>query len=145
MSLCPFTVRECRYDCDPTCRMNEILLETESRLHQLSEDHSHCEDLKHELGERASRAEGRLDKVLSAIRKCAGESEWDVIGKVPSSDCCSECRGSQFGGKPGYLDEPGHAPECWRRFAFMDGWDHEIEEDAAAGKLDRLVEIGALK
>jgi chromosome segregation ATPase len=31
-----------------------------SRLHQLSEDHSHCEDLLHELGARASSAENRL-------------------------------------------------------------------------------------
>jgi chromosome segregation ATPase len=34
-----------------------------SRLHQLSEDHSHCEDLLHELGARASSAENRLHSV----------------------------------------------------------------------------------
>jgi len=32
----------------------------QSRLHQVSEDHSHCEELLHELGARASTAEGRL-------------------------------------------------------------------------------------
>jgi chromosome segregation ATPase len=35
----------------------------ESKLHQLSEDHSHCEDLLHELGSRASSAESRLHSV----------------------------------------------------------------------------------
>jgi predicted nuclease with TOPRIM domain len=37
--------------------------ELQSRLHQLSEDHSHCEDLLHELGARASSAENRLDAI----------------------------------------------------------------------------------
>lgn len=46
-----------------------------SRLHQLSEDHSHCEGLLHELGERASRAESRLD---SARRYCE-----EVIAREP--------------------------------------------------------------
>lgn len=38
-----------------------------SRLHQLSEDHSHCEGLLHELGERASRAESRLRTLAIGI------------------------------------------------------------------------------
>jgi hypothetical protein len=33
------------------------------KLHQLSEDHSHCEDLLNELGARASSAESRLHSV----------------------------------------------------------------------------------
>lgn len=37
------------------------------KLHQLSEDHSHCEGLLHELGERASRAESRLRTLAIGI------------------------------------------------------------------------------
>jgi len=44
-------------------RLEHKLKEQGCRLHQLSEDHSHCEDLLHELGERASRAESRLSKI----------------------------------------------------------------------------------
>jgi hypothetical protein len=49
-----------------------------SRLHQLSEDHSHCEDLKHDLGERASRAEGRLQAGIAVLEdwKRAQPEEW---------------------------------------------------------------------
>jgi hypothetical protein len=41
----------------------ELRAQYESRLHQLSEDHSHCEDLLNELGARASSAETRLHSV----------------------------------------------------------------------------------
>jgi hypothetical protein len=41
----------------------DLIKSLESRLHQLSEDHSHCEDLLHELGARASSAESRLHSV----------------------------------------------------------------------------------
>jgi uncharacterized coiled-coil protein SlyX len=55
-----------------------IIQGLESRLHQLSEDHSHCEDLLNELGARASSAESRLDAVqaqLDAVmlEYCAGD------------------------------------------------------------------------
>jgi hypothetical protein len=53
-----------------------IIQGLESRLHQLSEDHSHCEDLLHELGARASSAESRLD----AIRKLVTEPQPHVAG-----------------------------------------------------------------
>jgi hypothetical protein len=43
--------------------IGEALAGAQSRLHQLSEDHSHCEDLLHELGARASSAETRLHSV----------------------------------------------------------------------------------
>jgi hypothetical protein len=70
---------EIKLDAAQTCLDHELqvsksfarsLLEAEaerdaaqSRLHQLSEDHSHCEDLLHELGARASSAENRLHSV----------------------------------------------------------------------------------
>jgi hypothetical protein len=85
---------EIKLDAAQTCLDHELqvsksfarsLLEAEaerdaaqSRLHQLSEDHSHCEDLLHELGARASSAENRLDAVqaqLDAVmlEYCAGD------------------------------------------------------------------------
>jgi hypothetical protein len=45
-------------------QLTEKILELESKLHQLSEDHSHCEDLLHELGARASSAETRLSSAV---------------------------------------------------------------------------------
>jgi len=47
----------------PENEVRKRIHELASRLHQLSEDHSHCEDLLHELGERSSRAEGRLGSI----------------------------------------------------------------------------------
>jgi hypothetical protein len=45
----------------------------ELKLHQLSEDHSHCEDLLNELGARASSAESRLcECALTAGRAMTG-------------------------------------------------------------------------
>jgi hypothetical protein len=44
-----------------------------SKLHQLSEDHSHCEGLLHELGERVYRAENRLE---------GAEKAWALLDKL---------------------------------------------------------------
>ena len=47
------------------------------KLHQLSEDHSHCEDLLHELGARASAAESRLHKLMEELRFAVAWLDWD--------------------------------------------------------------------
>src|SRR5688572_20989004 len=65
--------------CDERDRAHSKVDDLESRLHQLSEDHSHCEDLLHELGERASRAEDRLRTLAIGIvgaRMCHVEEDY---------------------------------------------------------------------
>lgn len=55
----------------------------QSRLHQLSEDHSHCEDVKHELGERVSRAESRLEechKIFDELSRCF--TQYSDVGDI---------------------------------------------------------------
>jgi hypothetical protein len=66
---------ECEYCSGRHDTRDERISELESKLHQLSEDHSHCEDLLHELGARASSAESRLDRyetLLGAAYQLAG-------------------------------------------------------------------------
>jgi DNA repair exonuclease SbcCD ATPase subunit len=57
-----------------------------SKLHQLSEDHSHCEDLLHELGARASSAESRLAEQLKINEQHARDilSQGDEIERLES-------------------------------------------------------------
>jgi DNA repair exonuclease SbcCD ATPase subunit len=64
---------------------NEVS-EMESSLHQLSEDHSHCEDLLHELGARASSAESRLAEQLKINEQHARDilSQGDEIERLES-------------------------------------------------------------
>lgn len=64
-----------------------------------------------EADERRQAAECRLDNILSAIRRCAGELEFDNFNvKGDPGGYCSECgRGASA----------GHDPLCWRRYAFV--------------------------
>jgi len=67
---------------------DELLL----KLHKLSEDHSHCEDDKHELGRRASDAESKLRSVEAerdAAKECERERD-ELRGLVASPAVCQK-------------------------------------------------------
>jgi hypothetical protein len=74
--------------------------EVESSLHQLSEDHSHCEDLLHELGARASSAESRLAEQLKINEQHARDilSQGDELERLESrlDSAESELRSARY-------------------------------------------------
>lgn len=86
----------------------------ESYESRLDDAHTEIRTLRNAgvtLLERAESAENRLDNILSAIRRCAGELEFDNFNvKGDPGGYCSECgRGASA----------GHDPLCWRRYAFV--------------------------
>lgn len=65
----------------------------------------------HELVAENEQLRSRLNEIMSAIRYCAGELEFDSYHMKEPDGYCSECCQNA---------RDGHNTLCWRRYAFVE-------------------------